>query len=167
MFVRPPIPIRKQMSLVVYRLSQGLSCKATDGLYGCGKSTIRKYILIVCKIFSSTDGLFGRYINALSRHRLTDTIRKFCVKTGLPNVVGAIDDIHIFLSSKPARGLPPMSCDYFTRKNFTVYCYRLCAIWRGFFGMFVHDNLEVYMTPRNLHGQGFMRNHEDETYCRN
>ena len=33
--------------------------------------------------------------------------------------------------------------------------------------MFVHNNLEVYMTPRNLHGQGFTRNHEDETYCRN
>ena len=53
MFVRPPVPIRKQVSLVVYRLAQGLSCKAMDNLYGCSESTIKKYTLIVCKVFSS------------------------------------------------------------------------------------------------------------------
>ena len=88
MLVRPPTPIRKQMSLVVYRLAQGLSCKVIDNLYGCGESTIRKYTLIVCKIYSSADGLFGRYIHAPTRHKLTNIIRKFYVKTGLPNVVG-------------------------------------------------------------------------------
>ena len=40
MFVRPPVSIRKQVSLVVYLLAQGLSCKAMDNLYGCGESTI-------------------------------------------------------------------------------------------------------------------------------
>ena len=64
MFVRPPIPIRKHVSLVVYRLGHGLSCKAMDNLYGCGESTIRKYTLIVCKVISSHDGLFGRYNHA-------------------------------------------------------------------------------------------------------
>ena len=73
MFVRPPIPIRKQVSLVVYRLAHGLSCKAMDSLYGCGESTIRKYTLIVCKVLSSEDGLFGRYIHAPTGHRLIDT----------------------------------------------------------------------------------------------
>ena len=34
MFVRPPIPIRKHVSLVVYRLAHGFSCKAMDNLYG-------------------------------------------------------------------------------------------------------------------------------------
>ena len=53
MFVRPPIPIRKQVSLVVYQLAHSLFCKAMDNLYRCGESTIRKYTVIVCKIFSS------------------------------------------------------------------------------------------------------------------
>jgi hypothetical protein len=167
MFVRPPLPIRKHVSLVVYRLAQGLSCKAMDSLYGCGESTIRKYTLIICKVFSSADGLFGRYIHAPTGHRLTDTIRKICKKTGLPNVVGVIDGTHIPLSFKPARDLTPMPCDFFNRENFIVCCYRLCAIRRGFSGMFVHDNMEAYMTLRNLHGQGLTRNYEDETYCRN
>ena len=118
MFVRPPIPIRKHVSLVVYRLAQGLSCKAMDSLYACEESTIRKYTLIVYKVFSSADGLFRRYIHAPTGHRVTDTIRKFREKTGLPNVVGAIDGTHIHLSSKHARGLTPMPCDFFNRKKF-------------------------------------------------
>ena len=82
MFVRPPVPIRKQVSLVVYRLAQCLSCKAMDHLYRCEKSIIRKYTLIVRKVFSAQDGLFGRYIHAFIGHRLTDTIRKFHKKRG-------------------------------------------------------------------------------------
>ena len=118
MFVRPCVPIRKQVSLIVYRLAQGLSCKAIDNLYGCGESTIRIYTLIVCKVFSAQDGLFGRYIHAPIGQRLTDTIRKFREKTGLPNVVGTIDGTHILLSSKPQRSLTPMSCDFFNNKKF-------------------------------------------------
>lgn len=46
-------------------------------------------------------------------------------------------------------------------------CYKLCAIRKGFFGIFVLDNVEEYMMPHNLHGLDFTRNDEDETYCRN
>ena len=133
MFVRPPIPIRKHVSLVVYRLAQGLSCKAMDSLYGCGESTIRKYTLIVCKVLSSADGLFGRYIHAPTGHRLTDTIRKFREKTNLPNVVGAIDGTHIPLSSKPARGLTPMLCDFFNNFLFHSVLLQVVCDSEGFF----------------------------------
>ena len=103
MFVWPPVPVRKQVSLVVYRLAQGLSCKAMDNLYGCRQSTIRKYTIIVYKVLSSHEGLFGRYIHAPTGHRLTDTIRKFHDITGLLNVVGVIDGTQIPLLCKPQR----------------------------------------------------------------
>ena len=73
MFVQPLVPITKQISLVVYWLAQGLSCKAIDDLYGCGQSIIKKYTLIICKVLSSQDGLLRRYIHAPTGHRLTDT----------------------------------------------------------------------------------------------
>ena len=41
-FVRPPVPIKKQVSLVVYRLAQGLFYKAMNNLYGCKESIIKK-----------------------------------------------------------------------------------------------------------------------------
>jgi hypothetical protein len=117
MFVRPPIPIRKQLSLVVYRLAQGLSCKAMDNLYGCGGSTIRLLTLIVCKVFSSEEGLFRRYIHASTGYGLTDTIRKFCDITGLLNVVDTIDDTHIQLSCKSYRDLTLTHYYFFNRKK--------------------------------------------------
>ena len=61
-----------------------------------------------------------------------------------------------------------MPCDFFLiGRNSIVYCYKLCAIRKGFFGMFVEDNMGEFMMLRNLHGLDFTRNCEDETYCRN
>ena len=91
-----------------------------DNLYGCRESTIRKYTLIVCRVLSRQDGLFGTYIHPLRRHRLIDTIWKFRDITGLSNVVDAIDGTHISLSSRPQRGLTPMSSEFFNRKKFHI-----------------------------------------------
>ena len=93
-------------------MAQGLSCKAMDNFYVCGESTIRKYTLIICKAFSAHDGLFDRYLHAPIEHRQSDTIRKFREKTGLPNVVGAIDGTYNPLLSKLQQSLTPMHCDF-------------------------------------------------------
>lgn len=100
MFVRPSVHIRNQIPMVVYRLDQGLSCKAIDNLYGVGENIFRMYMLIICRIFSFQNGLFGKYIQASTRHRLVDIICMFCDIIGLPNVVGVIDGTHILLSSR-------------------------------------------------------------------
>jgi hypothetical protein len=73
-FVRPPIPVWKQVALVIFRLVHAYSCKAINNLYGCGESTIRKYSLIVCRVFYCRDVLFERYIHAPRGHRLMDII---------------------------------------------------------------------------------------------
>lgn len=52
------------MSLVIYRLVQKDSCKDIDNLHGCEDSNIKNYTLIVCKVLSFQDGLFGKYIHA-------------------------------------------------------------------------------------------------------
>ena len=145
MFVRSPVPVRKQISLVVYRLAQGLFCKAMDDLYGYGQFTLRKYTLIICKVLSPQDGLFRRYIHTPTGHRLTDTIRKFCDIIGLPNIVGAIDGTHIPLSCKPQRGLTPMPCNFFNRKKFhSVLLQAVCDSERFFWNVCARQ-------PRGIH----------------
>jgi hypothetical protein len=64
-------------------------------LYGCRKSTISQYILIVCRVLSSRNDLFGAYIHAPRGYRLMDTIHNFRNLICLPNVIGAIDETHI------------------------------------------------------------------------
>ena len=108
------------MCLVVYRLTHSFSCKVMNNLYGYGESTIRKYTLIVCRVLSSRNGLFGTHIHEPRGHSLMDTICNLRDHTGLPNVVGAIDGTHIPLSTRPQRGLTPMPCDFFNNFFYSV-----------------------------------------------
>ena len=63
-FVRPPIPVRKQVKLVLYRLAHGVSCARMHNLYGCGEFIIRKYTMIVCWALGTTEGgLFFQFIH--------------------------------------------------------------------------------------------------------
>ena len=87
-FVPAPIPIRKQVKLVIYWLACGHSCEKMNDLYGCEASTICKYTDIVCGVLSSRDrGLFITYIHSPTRDRLHDIMERFRNSTGLPKFV--------------------------------------------------------------------------------
>ena len=100
MFVRPLIPVRKQVKLVLYRLAHGVSCARMHNLYGCGEFTIRKYTMIVYRVLGSggQDGIFFHFIYTPHGDRLQSIIESFRNLTGLPNIVGAIDGTHIPLT---------------------------------------------------------------------
>ena len=103
-FVRPPIPIRKQMKLVLYRLAHGMSCARMHNLYGCGESTIRKYSMIVCRVLGTgEDSLFFQFIHTPQGDRLQNIIESFRDITDLPNIASTIDGSHISLSTRPNR----------------------------------------------------------------
>ena len=103
-FVRPPIPVRKQMKLVLYRLAYGVSCARMHNLYGCEESTIRKYIMIVCRALETVDdGLFFNFIHTPHGDRLQSIIESFRNITSLPNIASAIDGTHIPLTYRPSR----------------------------------------------------------------
>ena len=64
-FVRPPIPVRKQVKLILYRLAH------MHNLYGCGESSIRKYTIIVCGALGTVEGgLFFQFIHTPQGDRL-------------------------------------------------------------------------------------------------
>ena len=118
-FVRPPVPIRKQVKFVLYRLAHGVSCARIHNLYGCGKSTICKYTMIVYRTLgSSEDGLFFQFIYTPSSDRLQSISKKIRDITRLSNIVGAIDGTHIPLSVRPSKRYTPMSHDFYNKKHF-------------------------------------------------
>ena len=119
--------------------------------------------LLCVGYFFSQDALFGRYIHAPTGHRLHDTICKFCNIIGLPNVVGAINGIHIPLSYKPQRGLIPMLCDVFNRKKFhSVLLQAMCNSERFFKIVCAGQSDGLYDA-----GPKFTHNYEDEIYWLN
>jgi hypothetical protein len=118
-FVRSPVPVRKQVKLVLYRLSHGVSCARMHNLYRCGESIIRKYTMIVCRALGSGEhGLFFQFIHTFSGDRFQSIIEKFKDITGLPNIAGAIDDTHIPLSARPSRRYTPMPQDFYNKIHF-------------------------------------------------
>ena len=119
-FVRPPIPVRKQVKLDLYRLAHGVSCARMHNLYGCGESTIRKYTMIVCRVLGSgsQDGIFFHFIHTPYGDCLQSIIESFRDLTGLPNIAGAIDGTHIPLTCRPSLRHIPMPQDFFNRKKF-------------------------------------------------
>jgi hypothetical protein len=62
-FVRTPIPLKKVVKMVLYRLAHGIFPKRTNALYGVGASTIRKYTYIVCDVLSNGDKLYSVYVH--------------------------------------------------------------------------------------------------------
>ena len=117
-FVRPPIPIRKQIKLVLYRLAHGVSCARMHNLYGCGESIIRKYTLIICRVLVFLEGIFHHFIHTPTGDRLQGIIKKFKDITRLPNIPGTIDETHIPLTCRPTRQFTPMPSDFYNRKRF-------------------------------------------------
>ena len=150
-FVRPPIPIRKQVKLILYRLAHGVNCAKMHNLYGCGESTIRKYIMIVCRALETAHGgLFFQYIHTPQDDHLQNIIESFRDIIGLSNIAGAIDSTHIPLSMRPSTQYTPMPSDFFNRKNSIPLFYKEYVIQTRCSGLFVRANLEGCMTLVNL-----------------
>ena len=68
-FVRPPVPVQKQITLVLYRLAHDISCARMHNIYGCGESTIRKYTIIICRVLASREGIFHHFIHTSTGDR--------------------------------------------------------------------------------------------------
>ncbi|MCO5563220.1 hypothetical protein L7F22_016857 [Adiantum nelumboides] len=115
-FVREPIQAEKALACVLWRLAQGHSSKSEAEFYGLGESTIRKYVLIICRILSH-NAFFQRYGICVSEgERLTKTMEDYEAITGLPQIAGAIDGSHIRLQRKPAKQYYP--AQYMCRHGF-------------------------------------------------
>ena len=110
--------IRKQINLVLYQLTYGISCERMDVLYECGFSTIRKYTKIICRFLSNHEGLFSIYIHAPIENRPYDIIDIFRDVTGLPNICEAIYGTCIPFTRRPSSSITLWALNFFNKKKF-------------------------------------------------
>jgi hypothetical protein len=71
--------------------------------FNVGASTSRKYVAIVYDVLIDKDKLFNKYINIPLGQCLKNIIVHFEHLTGLPNICGVIDGIHIPLVDLPSK----------------------------------------------------------------
>ena len=86
----------------------------------------------------------------LQGDRLQNIIESFRDITGLPNIAGAIDGTHIPLSTRSNRRYTPMPSDFFNRNFFYSIVLQGVCDTKGCFGMFLRDNLVVFMMLDSL-----------------
>jgi hypothetical protein len=102
MFVRAPLKPRKAIGLVLYQFAHGVSANMIANRFNVGASTMRKYVdIVVVNALISKDKLFSQYISIPHGPCLLRIMHGFFHANGLPNVCGAIDGYHIFLSQEP------------------------------------------------------------------
>jgi hypothetical protein len=110
---------RMVVHMVVYRLAHGVGYRPLGDRYGIGLATAWKYVQIVVNILSNATmfPIYERYISNPTGERLQDIINRFQVKTGLPNICGAIDGTHIPLVHKATTKVTLAHSNYFNRKK--------------------------------------------------
>jgi hypothetical protein len=71
-------------------------------MFGLGKTTVLKYLMLICNALADKDKLYPHFIAIPSSgRRLKDIIRGFHRITKLPQICGAIDGSHVKLYKKP------------------------------------------------------------------
>jgi len=126
---------------MLYRFVHGYSLDHIEDRLKVAGFTIRKYVDIVSDILSDRDKLLSRCISIPTSPRLLGIIDDFHKITCLPNICGAIDETHIYLSERPNRRVTLVHSNFFKRKKF-----HSIVLQTSYFGMYVQVNLEVFMT---------------------
>ena len=85
-------------------------------------ATVWKYVQIAVNNLSDATKypIHDKYITNPIRERLWTIISRFYVRTGLSNICGAIDGIHIPLLHRASTKVTLAHSDYFNRKSATA-----------------------------------------------
>jgi hypothetical protein len=125
---------------MIYRFIHGTSPNHIVDHLKVGYSTTRKYIEIVCNIFTNEPKLFNQCINiSIGAQLEKGIISNFRVLTQLPNVVNAIDGTHIHLPNHLNHKMTLAMCDFFNRKKMFDYFAKVCDVNNIFWNICVNQ----------------------------
>ena len=104
---RDVVPVHKAVEMVLHKLAHAGTNRNVGNMFGVGKTTILKYLMLICNALADKDKLYPQFIAIPSGRRLKDIIRGFHRITKLPQICGAIDGSHVKLYRKPPTKYTP------------------------------------------------------------
>ena len=95
---RQPIAVEKKVVVALYKLMHGASIPLVADKAALGKSTVHGILREVCSAISLH---FGHLIAWPVGRRLARVTAAFQAKQGMPNCIGAIDGMHVYIAAPP------------------------------------------------------------------
>ena len=90
---RAPIPSETILAVVLYRLAHGAKYQECADAFNIGKSTVHEAFTDVVKILNEIKGSYIKFPHTVEdKQRVIDSFKE---RSSLPNVLGAIDGMHI------------------------------------------------------------------------
>jgi hypothetical protein len=99
--------------MIFHKLAHAGTNRNVGNMFGVGKTTVLKYLMLICNALANKDKLYPQFIVIPTGRRLKDIIRGFHRITKLPQICGAIDGSHVKLYRKPPTKYTP--ADYWCR----------------------------------------------------
>ena len=104
---RDAIPVQKAVAMVLHKLAHAGTNKNVGNMFGVGKTTVLKYLMLICNALADKDKLYPQFIALPTSRILKDIIRGFHRVTKLPQICGVIDGSHVKLYRKPPTKYTP------------------------------------------------------------
>ena len=92
------IRVEKKVVVTMFKLMHGVSIPLVADKAALGKSTVHD---ILCQVCSAISNHFGHHIAWPAGRKLARVTAAFQAKQWLPNCIGAIDGMHIYISAPP------------------------------------------------------------------
>jgi hypothetical protein len=100
-------------------------------LFGVGESTVKKKLMLVCRMIVNTLG--AEYISAPGAQRMSAIMADFQRRSGISQIAGAIDGCHIKLKERPRVPYPK---DYYSRKDdYAIILQGVCDVTGKFWSI--------------------------------
>ena len=95
---RQPIGVEKKVVVTLFKLMHGVSIPLVADKAALGKSTVYDILRLVCLAISTN---FGHLIAWPHGRRLAWVTTDFQAKQWMPNCIGAIDGLHVYIAAPP------------------------------------------------------------------
>ena len=116
------VHVQKVVAMVLYKLAYAETNPNVQNMFGLGKTTVLKYLLLICNALADKHKSYAQFIIILTHVRLKDIIHGFHRIIKLPQICSVIDGYYVKLYRKP---LKKYGLSIGVDTMYIQYCYKV------------------------------------------